>query len=368
MASREAISKVRIGKTTTYRKGTDTELLAFGSEAAMAAKLLVLGDGGGGRRQVFRAGRLSVHMIRVASSPVCLVSCMVGDHQWTLARDEVVLRAAPSRYAFAMPGFCYGLSLPCSGGAYEHEYCRTLEEMLLRFCAFRCLEGVPRPPRSIFWFEFFCYFGARAKNKFVHIFCIRSGTSFACGGDQSGDVWARAYEEIKKLTYATVTVDPSSSREGLDSIQLAVRTSAVVKLLSRSLLTGALDPRKHLDLTAGTSLPSGQIIADLLDVIETGRRREPSMPPTAATPSGLWCINAEGLKLLLVVLSACSTAEKRKRQQLETLNEGEEEPEEAGGDDDAGEKGGGGGGGSSAATPSRCISGGARVEKEMDVY
>ncbi|XP_042465891.1 uncharacterized protein LOC122048386 [Zingiber officinale] len=334
MASREAISKVRIGKTTTYRKGTDTELLAFGSEAAMAAKLLVLGDGGGGRRQVFRAGRLSVHMIRVASSPVCLVSCMVGDHQWTLARDEVVLRAAPSRYAFAMPGFCYGLSLPCSGGAYEHEYCRTLEEMLLRFCAFRCLEG----------------------------------TSFACGGDQSGDVWARAYEEIKKLTYATVTVDPSSSREGLDSIQLAVRTSAVVKLLSRSLLTGALDPRKHLDLTAGTSLPSGQIIADLLDVIETGRRREPSMPPTAATPSGLWCINAEGLKLLLVVLSACSTAEKRKRQQLETLNEGEEEPEEAGGDDDAGEKGGGGGGGSSAATPSRCISGGARVEKEMDVY
>ncbi|KAG6528295.1 hypothetical protein ZIOFF_010446 [Zingiber officinale] len=268
MASREAINKVRIGKTTTYRKGTDTELLAFGSEAAMAAKLLVLGDGGGGRRQVFRAGRLSVHMIRLASSPVCLVSCMVGDHQWTLARDAVVLRAAPSRYAFAMPGFCYGLSLPCSGGAYEHECCRTLEEMLLRFCAFRCLE--------------------------------------ACGGDQSGDVWARAYEEIKKLTYATVTVDPSSSREGLDSIQLAVRTSAVVKLLSRSLLTGALDPRKHLDLTAGTSLPSGQIIADLLDVVETGWRREPSTPPTAATPSGLWCINAEGLKLLLVIIESVS--------------------------------------------------------------
>lgn len=198
------------------------------------------------------------------------------------------------------------------------------------------------------------------------VLMLHSGSSSACEGE-SGDVWAYAYEEIKKFTYVTVTVDPSSSSAGLasaDSIQRAVRTSAVVKLLSRSLLTGALDPRKHLDLTAGTSLPSMQIIADLLDVIETGRRRDP-MSPAAATPSGLWCINAEGLKLLVLVLSACSTAAKRKRQPLETLNE-EEEPEEAAGGGDAGEKGGGGG--SSAATPSRCISGGARVEKEMDVY
>ncbi|XP_042404926.1 uncharacterized protein LOC121995183 [Zingiber officinale] len=295
MASLEAISKVRIGRTTTYRKGTDTELIAVGSEAAMAAKLIVIGADGGseGGRQVFRAGRLSVRMIRVASSPVCLVSCMVRDHQWTLAGDAVVLRVAPRMYVFPMPGFCYGLTLPC-GGAYDDE-CRTLEEMLLRFCAFRCLESSSSRRRG-----------------------------------ESGDVWSHAFEEVKKLASVTVTGDASSSSTGPASpvsagrreIQRAVRTSAVVKLLSRSLLTGALDTRKHLDLTVGASLPSMQMTADLLDMIETGRRG------ALAAPSGLWCINDEGMKLLLVILSACSTVEKRQTPQLETLNEEEEELKE----------------------------------------
>lgn len=70
-----------------------------------------------------------------------------------------------------------------------------------------------------------------------------------------------------------------------------------------------------------------QMIADLLDMIETGRRG-----PALASPSGLWGINDDGMKVLFVILSACSTVEKRRKPQLETLKEEEElKEEEAGG-------------------------------------
>ncbi|WOL19419.1 hypothetical protein Cni_G28217 [Canna indica] len=133
MASREAISKVRVGRTAEYRKGTDTELLVV---SGGPTELLVLC--GGDAVKGFRVGRLSLHMIRVKSSPVCMVSCMVGDHQWMLAKDSFVLRVAVRKYVFAMPGFCYGLALPASGADPD---CRTLEEILMRFCSYRDLKG-----------------------------------------------------------------------------------------------------------------------------------------------------------------------------------------------------------------------------------
>ncbi|WOL19420.1 hypothetical protein Cni_G28218 [Canna indica] len=138
--------------------------------------------------------------------------------------------------------------------------------------------------------------------------------------------------------------------------QRAVRTSAVVKLISRSLLAGALDPLKHLDLAAGNNLPSVRVVADLLEVIETGRRA----PAMHGQNGDLWCLNGEGMRLVLVILSARSAAERSKRPRLDTLRE---EPEEGSAGGHADDDGGGGSNGGS-----RCLSGGARLEKEMDVY
>ncbi|RWW24648.1 hypothetical protein GW17_00011061 [Ensete ventricosum] len=321
MASHEATRKVMVGRTTEYRKGTDTELLALHGGSA---ELLLLCGERFDAVQAFRTGRLSLHMIRTKGNPpVCMVSSMVGDHQWMLAEDSLVLRVDPHKYVFAMPGFCYGLALPASGSDHE---CRTLEEILARFCAYRDLAV------------------------------------------EEADTWAHAYDEMTKLTTIAAAIDTttggarrpstatgcaSSESEKWKKIQRAVRTSAMVKLLSRSLLTGALDPRKHLHLTAGNSLPSMRVIGDLADVIETGRR-----PPAVDGRNSFWYVNGEGIRLLLAILSACSAAERRKRPRLDTLREESEGATQG----NAGDEGGG-----VSSSGSRCPSREARLEREMDV-
>ncbi|CAL9136038.1 unnamed protein product [Musa textilis] len=316
MASHEATRKVMVGRTTEYRKGADTELLALHSGSA---ELLLLCGERFDAVQAFRTGRLSLHMIRAKGNPVCMVSCIVGDHQWMLAKDSLVLRVDPRKYVFAMPGFCYGLALPGSGSDHE---CRTLEEILARFCAYRDLEA-----------------------------------------EEGADIWAHAYDEMTKLTTidtatggarrpSTATGIASSESEKWKKIQRAVRTSAMVKLLSRSLLTGALDPRKHLDLTAGNNLPSMRVIGDLADVIETGRR-----PPAVDGRNSFWYVNGEGIRLLLAILSACGAAERRKRPRLDTLREESESASEG----NAGDEGGG-----VSSSGSRCHCREVRLEREMD--
>ncbi|CAL9169977.1 unnamed protein product [Musa hybrid cultivar] len=320
MASHEAMTKVMVGRTSEYRKGTDTELLALHSSSA---ELLLLCGERFDAVQAFRTGRLSLHMIRAKGNPVCMVSCMVGDHQWMLAKDSLVLRVDPRRYVFAMPGFCYGLALLGSGSDNE---CRTLEEILARFCAYRDIAA-----------------------------------------EEGADIWAHAYDEMTKLTTNAIAIDTttggarrpstatgiaSSESEKWKKIQRAVRTSAMVKLLSRSLLTGALDPRKHLDLTAGNNLPSMRVIGDLADVIETGRR-----PPAVDGRNSFWYVNGEGIRLLLAILSACGAAERRKRPRLETLREESEWASEG----NAGDEGGG-----VSSSGSRCLSKEVRLEREKD--
>ncbi|THU47088.1 hypothetical protein C4D60_Mb09t11820 [Musa balbisiana] len=321
MASHEAMRKVMVGRTTEYRKGTDTELLALHSSSA---ELLLLCGERFDAVQAFRTGRLSLHMIRAKGNPVCMVSCMVGDHQWMLAKDSLVLRVDPRKYVFAMPGFCYGLALLGSGSDHE---CRTLDEILARFCAYRDIAA-----------------------------------------EEGADIWAHAYDEMTKLTTiaaaaidtttggarrpSTATGIASSESEKWKKIQRAVRTSAMVKLLSRSLLSGALDPRKHLDLTAGNNLPSMRVIGDLADVIETRRR-----PPAVDGGNSFWYVNGEGIRLLLAILSACGAAERRKRPRLDTLREESEWASEG----NAGDEGGG-----VSSSGSRCLSKEVSLEREKD--
>ncbi|KAJ3677312.1 hypothetical protein LUZ60_003036 [Juncus effusus] len=215
----------------------------------------------------FRSGNFSVHMVIIngSSKPVSMVNCMVGDHQWMLAEDSIVAFLGKRRFVFGLPGFMFGLELPLEGPQQKYA---ILQDIFAKFCAYHDLSNLE---------------GANDTNP------------------STTNPWVDAYNKISQLT---TFVTPDSTTNNLSKMERAVRTSAVVKLLSRSLLTGALLPSKHIqtgvdNTNLGTILPTMWVISDLLNALETGRAHT-----NREVPSGNWRVNVEGVMSLLRVMRA----------------------------------------------------------------
>jgi hypothetical protein len=157
-------------------------------------------------------------------------------------------------------------------------------------------------------------------------FCCARWCSIPGGGELAGELdtnpWAGAHARISRLKRHTspAAAAANAPSDPVRQMERAVRTSAVVKLLTRSLLSGVLQPGRHLTVTdgaasanAGTSswpstaaLPSKSVVADLLDAIETNR----AVPRCGGSGGdgglglGWWNLNVEGVMLLLRVVQA----------------------------------------------------------------
>ncbi|CAN6217453.1 unnamed protein product [Urochloa humidicola] len=277
---------LRVGRTREFRTGMDTELLSI-DDAAVS--LFVLCGDRFEAAQLFRSGSLSLHMLRVEGHPVSMASCTVGDHQWMLARDALVARVDARSFVFELPGFFYAVVVPpdaAAGGA--NRKCATMADIFSRFCSYHDL-------------------------------------SKAAEGDddEAGEVnqnpWARAHARIQRLKRPASPpwhAAADSQADRARQMERAVRTSAVVKLLTRSLLAGVLQPARHLTIAsavgganAGTSarataaLPSKSVVSDLLDAIETNRAA-PRRGSGGGGAVGWWSLNVEGIMLLLRVVQA----------------------------------------------------------------
>jgi hypothetical protein len=173
---------------------------------------------------------------------------------------------------------------------------------------------------------------------------------FHSGGDElAGELntnpWVRAHARIQRLKRHTSPAGQAAADAPSDrarQMERAVRTSAVVKLLTRSLLAGVLQPGRHLTITtgggganAGTSsrastaaLPSKSVVSDLLDAIETNRaapRRDARRGSGGSGGLGWWNLNVEGIMLLLRVVQAV-----RGRKHLAAPAAGEKRPRDEG--------------------------------------
>lgn len=137
MASQEATSRLKVGKTTEHRMGSNTELLAIDGNPTT---LFVLCGDKFDSVQAFRLGDFSVNMVRVKTTkPISMLTCMVGDHQWMLAKDSLVASVGERRFVFGLPGFCYGMEL--GSGEQKQKY-ETLEGIFTRFCAYQDLTQI----------------------------------------------------------------------------------------------------------------------------------------------------------------------------------------------------------------------------------
>uniref|UniRef100_A0A0D9XD30 Uncharacterized protein n=1 Tax=Leersia perrieri TaxID=77586 RepID=A0A0D9XD30_9ORYZ len=287
MASREGVGRtpsLRVGRTQEYKMGRETQLLAAedddGGSSTPVSLFVLCGDRFEAAR-LFRSGGLSVRMARVEGYPVSMASCVVGDHHWMLSRDALVARLDALVFVFEMPGFFYAVVVPPDAGGDRK--CATLAEIFLRFCSYHDLSTTHQ------------------------------------GEDETGDLtnqnsnpWVRAHARIQRLKKGP-TSQPATAgdADGIASqLERAVRTSAVVKLLSRSLLAGAIQPARHLTIalagaaSGAAALPTKSIVSDLLEAIETSRTSPRRDAARRAGNGGWWWLNVEGVMLLLRVIQA----------------------------------------------------------------
>lgn len=135
--------------------------------------------------------------------------------------------------------------------------------------------------------------------------------------DPENDPWIAAYNKIQKLTNWRATTfgapkttpDLTSSDLTLyNKMERAVRTSAVVKLLTHTLLTGALHSSKHIQVgptkTEMVAMPTMWVISDLLNTLETGRTTANRAVPTDYDGTAWWQVNVEGVMFLLRLMRA----------------------------------------------------------------
>uniref|UniRef100_A0A804MN06 Uncharacterized protein n=1 Tax=Zea mays TaxID=4577 RepID=A0A804MN06_MAIZE len=344
----------RVGRTREYRTGMQTELLSI--DAPPSVSLFVLCGDRFEAAHLFRSGALSLHMARVEGVPVSMATCAVGDHHWMLARDALVARIDARAFVFELPGFFYAVVVP--PGAAADRKCATMADIFSRFCAYHDLATAADGTSSMFMAGD-RYFGLYMPSmRTSHSFsCARWCSSTPDGNELAGEAvstnpWVRAHAVIQRLKrhaspaagrQATAD-DASPSSDRARQMERAVRTSAVVKLLTRSLLAGVLQPGRHLTITtggggggaanAGTSsrpsttaaLPSKSAVSDLLDAIETNRA-VPRCDTRRASGGGLgwWSLNVEGVMLLLRVVQAV-----RGRKNLAAPAAGEKRPRDAG--------------------------------------
>lgn len=177
---------------------------------------------------------------------------------------------------------------------------------------------------------------------------IPGGDELAVAGEVNTNPWVRAHARIQRLKRHTSPAGQAAAdappSDRARQMERAVRTSAVVKLLTRSLLAGVLQPGRHLTITtggggttnAGTSsrpstaaLPSKSVVSDLLDAIETNRAapRRDARRGSGGGSGGLgwWSLNVEGIMLLLRVVQAV-----RGRKHLAAPAAGEKRPRDEG--------------------------------------
>ncbi|KQJ90024.1 hypothetical protein BRADI_4g29037v3 [Brachypodium distachyon] len=340
---------LRVGRTKEYRMGRDTQLLA--AEGAPVNLFVLCGDRFEGT-QLFRSGSLSVHMVRVEGHPVSMASCTVGDHQWMLARDALVARLDARVFVFELPGFFYAVVVPPDSGGAGDRKCATLAEIFSRFSAYQDLSNA-------------------------------EGAEQAGEQNQHANPWVRAHARMQSLGRSpTPQPNGPSSPAAISSerqLERAVRTSAVVKLLNRSLLAGVLHPARHLTITLGANansgainagatrgagpnafaaaLPSKSVVCALLEAIETSRA--PANAPRfrrGGNGPGWWSLNVEGVMLLLRVVQAIRG--RRLPAVAATLGVGAKRPRDEGnnGSGGAGHDGlkGGSGGGAPFGGARRC--------------
>lgn len=113
-----------------FPHGSIVELFKFFASSIF----LMICNEGQNENFLMSSGGFTVNLIIKAACPILATVCSVGNFQWPLTKDTVVIRIAKRTFAIAIPGLLYNLQFPnlCSKGDID-----SLGTLFMRFCHYK---------------------------------------------------------------------------------------------------------------------------------------------------------------------------------------------------------------------------------------
>ncbi|KAJ4965378.1 hypothetical protein NE237_017227 [Protea cynaroides] len=124
------MSRLAVSEKQVFSSGTDSEVFNIEnvSLSLMGCCYDLL------TANVIRTGEFALRVAMQSISSILVVFCVVGDLHWPITMDAPVLRVGSRSFAFAMPGFLYGLQFA------ENCYQDQLEILAMLFMKFAYFE------------------------------------------------------------------------------------------------------------------------------------------------------------------------------------------------------------------------------------
>lgn len=196
-------------------------------------------------------GEFSLKLLKQTHSPLAVVVANVGDVQWPVGKDAPVLKLWNRRYTFALPGLVYGMILP---DTTPIGVLQQLESILSEYSTFELHHEIVNAGQ-------FGMNGRRDDSGFwtsVAPDVETLSSRVARNIDSASIVVANSIEQWVKQGMMK-RKDPDADDGGgmsprmIKRMQQARRMSAVAKLMSRSLLKGAISAQGHVSKTMPTA-------------------------------------------------------------------------------------------------------------------
>ncbi|CAM6042969.1 unnamed protein product [Sphagnum compactum] len=356
--------------------GSETELVRI-----RGAQLCLID---GEESVLMQKGDFCLRLLKQEHSPLAAIVAAVGEVQWPVGKDAPVLKVWNRRYTFALPGLVYGLIFPAETTPLE--VLQQLEAVMDRYCTFEVhreiaiaaaqQQQVPassgagggeesRDMSEEYW-TVVAPGVETTSAKIARQIC--STSSIVADSIVIGGEWASlGIQQAGSLVKRNVrSVERGVTPRMLKRMQQARRMSAVAKVMSRSLLKGAISATGHvlagslagLDVNAAASVydhittaasdhhqyssssssgaaaakasvavASVDAFAKLVEAVETAGKSVYGMTSAVRTDlvqhslgaavgnviNTAWTLNKMGLRMLLQVTAASTAISTRKR-------------------------------------------------------
>ncbi|CAM6018668.1 unnamed protein product [Sphagnum balticum] len=252
---------------------------------------------------LMQCGEFSLRLLKQTHSPLAAVVASVGEVQWPVGKDAPILKVWNRRYTFALPGLVYGLSFPDST---PPAVLQQLESVMDQYCTFE-IHQVAAHEQQNMNIATNVKIGQRAAGDAASIgkywtavapdvqttsatiakqICSTSSIvadSILMGGDWVSLSIQQAGGAAAYVMKSKVGGDQMQNPRILKRIQQARRMSAVAKLMSKTLLKGAIRVSAHV--ATGLGLDHHQADANT-STIRTGTSAGSAAAAAAAGGGG----------------------------------------------------------------------------------
>lgn len=210
---------------------------------------------------LMQSGEFSLKLLKQTHSPLAVVVANVGEVQWPVGKDAPVLKLYHRRYTFALPGLVYGMIPPDTATA------ATLHNLELILADYSTFETHPEIAGShpLAVRDQAGYWNAVAPEvetlssrvaRQIDSTSTIVANSIVLGGDWAALGIKHGVSMLKRKgpdspPGRTQPADGGVSPRMMKRMQQARRMSAVAKLMSRTLLKGAISADGHVSRTLG---------------------------------------------------------------------------------------------------------------------